>query len=743
MRIIKGYSDFLNFMIAESIIHQTTDFRNFLEYLYYKGGDVSQKVQQILRAIHRMDVKTNINYIGISTRSNDELSFIPDSQFQRFMSQSERDISLKTKSFTSVGRAFRQLLTSFGIPFNDKEIELFANEYKSWWDNNYSNKKFEIVKGQEILKWYLEENYSARQSTLGNSCMRYHDRNHYMKLYAENPDTISMCIVKEGDKISARALLWTLESGEMLLDRIYYTEDSLQNFVQDNTVKALNKKIYSYYTGNTVEGMVVNIQNSIFDRYPYADTMCYVYQKLVDGKPEGTGKISNSRNLKFEGDWRLFQIQSTSGEPSEISHVYSTAYKVWILSSEAIYSQSLSSYVHKSDLNYSKYLNSYLDKEYSVYSDDINDFIPKEYAIVHPELGLVPSNYIFKVFYGYKKKDFEPIEFYKDTKDDNLENFEFKEELLFDRDNYIRIGKILFKMEDLSFIDSIDEYFPKIGVEQAYELTRNQKDNLIEKGLEFLIIRNKYILKIDADILKLKNRTIHYLHPYYDVVKSIIKIGKLPFDNWIETIEDENLKQERLNKLNAYDKFLDGDIIWTINTRFGGNKDKLIEIYMKTFESVFEHGDSEKAFTYRGKENLDLFDLLNEGLFEYYGKKIPKNTIKEYRSLFIKCYKIMLMIYYIEGDTHDSKRFTYSLFNSSERSILGNTFGNSDDTIEAIRESLRKTYRVVFNLVPGAYEIISELDESIGNIDFDNIKRYLRDYIHNGNGSFKLFYEIE
>ena len=72
--------------------------------------------------------------------------------------------------------------------------------------------RLEIVEGDDILKYYLFDNYfrpnSACIGTLWNSCMRQSERNKFMKLYAVNPQVKMLLLLEDDDKVRARALLW-------------------------------------------------------------------------------------------------------------------------------------------------------------------------------------------------------------------------------------------------------------------------------------------------------------------------------------------------------------------------------------------------------------------------------------------------------------------------------------------------------------------------------------------------------
>jgi hypothetical protein len=70
----------------------------------------------------------------------------------------------------NVGRLFVKILTKIKIDFKPKEIEELVNLYKSTYDKINGLKTFHLVKGEEILKYYLEDNYEIKSGDLNNSC---------------------------------------------------------------------------------------------------------------------------------------------------------------------------------------------------------------------------------------------------------------------------------------------------------------------------------------------------------------------------------------------------------------------------------------------------------------------------------------------------------------------------------------------------------------------------------------------
>lgn len=88
---------------------------------------------------------------------------------------------------------------------------------------------FRVVEGPEIQKYYLENNYLPGNGGLNKSCMRNKRKNHFMKMYSDNPNQVKMLILlnKQG-KLLGRALVWKLDipSGKEFMDRIYTVKDS-------------------------------------------------------------------------------------------------------------------------------------------------------------------------------------------------------------------------------------------------------------------------------------------------------------------------------------------------------------------------------------------------------------------------------------------------------------------------------------------------------------------------------------
>lgn len=178
--------------------------------------------------------------------------------------------------------------------------------------------KIEIVKGDEIKKYYLGANYDADpESDLGKSCMRKSSCQPYFDIYVENTDTISLLILRSTEnpeKIKGRAILWSgvdaieysrevVDPNVMFMDRVYTDkEEDVMAFKawankngayykedQDNSESFVPMKAGRPAEG--IEGFVVKVKKPIHENYPYMDTMKYMYDGGIISNKDDLGDI--------------------------------------------------------------------------------------------------------------------------------------------------------------------------------------------------------------------------------------------------------------------------------------------------------------------------------------------------------------------------------------------------------------------------------------------------------------------
>lgn len=170
---------------------------------------------------------------------------------------------------------------------NDSDIEKFVNEFIALTKSMRApeDSKIEEVKGEDIRKWYLSSNYKSTIGQLGGSCMSYPECQRYLDIYTENPERISLLILKDKeDKLLGRALLWKLDNGKLFMDRVYclteYDERLFVNYAKEKGYyyrnNGNNGNIKFFLDGKEVDiqdELYVSVTNSDFDNYPYIDTL--------------------------------------------------------------------------------------------------------------------------------------------------------------------------------------------------------------------------------------------------------------------------------------------------------------------------------------------------------------------------------------------------------------------------------------------------------------------------------------
>ena len=251
------------------------------------------------------------NYIKRVEDEIDVVSFLPKSKYEKVENEWENG-RIKIK----IGRFIRKFLTDFSIQnfkVTDQMIEKFVNLYKSYFSRDTS--KLKIFEGEDVLKYYLEDNYHTingnRAGTLWNSCMRQRERNKFMKLYAKNSDKVKLLVFfSDDDKVRARALLWEGVKDHKdstkeykFMDRIYYVYDHDINFFKDWAKEngyiskweqsAKTEMFFDEGIGEPVKkSLYVILDEYNLSYYPYLDTFKFF--------SFDRGRFSNAQSYNFD-----------------------------------------------------------------------------------------------------------------------------------------------------------------------------------------------------------------------------------------------------------------------------------------------------------------------------------------------------------------------------------------------------------------------------------------------------------
>jgi hypothetical protein len=229
-----------------------------------------------------------------------------------------------------VGRFVRALLTKSGIKFKDAEIEDFVYKYRSEIEKmkDALNKRFRVVKGDDIKKYYHFGKYESEKGDLGNSCMRYDRCQSYLSIYSDNSQASLLIMMSENeeDKIVGRAILWEMEPYEKstkVMDRVYTIRSADIQLFKDwaitNGYWYKEKQDMSEYTSFIFQDketgeiekrqgeFSVNLDNNgEYPSYPYMDSFKYYERKK--------GILYNSSN--FDHDYELTDTEGGDGSCS-------------------------------------------------------------------------------------------------------------------------------------------------------------------------------------------------------------------------------------------------------------------------------------------------------------------------------------------------------------------------------------------------------------------------------------------
>ena len=228
------------------------------------------------------------------------------------------------KAEVGVGRLVRAILKKADIQFKDSEVEDFVYKYRTEVAKlGDVFTRFQILKGEDIRKYYHFEKYENDKGTLGSSCMRYARCQSYLDIYVNNPEQCNLVVLMSDDKddsICGRAILWTDKDGKRIMDRIYTNrtqdEQLFKEFAKREGFYCKRNQNMSEYepfispeTGEE-ENIKTKIELSVksYDQYPYMDSFKYFYE----GHGVHTSYLTNTTDFRYD-----FELTDTDGEHSD------------------------------------------------------------------------------------------------------------------------------------------------------------------------------------------------------------------------------------------------------------------------------------------------------------------------------------------------------------------------------------------------------------------------------------------
>jgi hypothetical protein len=376
VKLINRYLEFILESVSknEMRLHYSDEFRNLLTKISNKidwvklllAAEDSNQISDIYTLIDITDKNDTISFIQVNRilRAEPETVKYPDSDVyflpRKITNVKSNEFWNRGRTEMSIGRWVRRVIFDLHkSSISDSEIEKFVNQYKSSFDDKDKN-NFEIVKGDDIKKWYLSKNYESEKGQLGSSCMRYDRCQQYFDIYTKNPEVCSLLIMKsteDTDKIVGRALLWNLKDGRKYQDRIYTINDSDKILFSQ---WADNNGYQKYDSSHIVKE--VQLGNHDYEKYPYMDTfVCY--------NPSHKLLTSDEDFWPSQG---YYKLRETNGECMTDDFVYSDYADEYISRDRAVYCENIRDYINRDDAVYLDYIDQWAYPNDSIVHSDFH-----------------------------------------------------------------------------------------------------------------------------------------------------------------------------------------------------------------------------------------------------------------------------------------------------------------------------------------------------------------------------------
>lgn len=227
--VMKDFNEYLfESYLAESMLYLSPKLRSHMK-------SIDHNIAREIINLELTDIKPDMTLIDVDDKDDNYLSFTPMKNAKReldkfYPSAQDRFIDIhpspdttdylwynrdrdgiapvyrKGRNLIKIGKFANKVLNG---KYSQSEVEKFVNLFKA--SSPDKMETIDIVRGKDIKYWYNRKNYLYKElGTLGSSCMA--NENDYFDIYTDNPDTCSLLILKENDKLVARALVWKINT---------------------------------------------------------------------------------------------------------------------------------------------------------------------------------------------------------------------------------------------------------------------------------------------------------------------------------------------------------------------------------------------------------------------------------------------------------------------------------------------------------------------------------------------------
>lgn len=244
--------------------------------------DDEEKINQF--SISFLDYEVNPSNI-------DKITFLPANKVNRGLLSSTHinpteSFEAKGRQEISIGKIVNKLYPN---TFTQNVIDEFINDFKAELAKSFS--KFELVEGEDIRHFYLENNYeNSNQGDMNSSCMRYKNTQKFLDIYVNNPEKCKLLILKSDKipgKIKGRAIVWMgtrKPNDRVYMDRIYTLNIPDQKLYIDYAIEhgwlykagqVMHDASYIDKGQKVYSSVAIQLKPKKYDLYPSMDTLQY------------------------------------------------------------------------------------------------------------------------------------------------------------------------------------------------------------------------------------------------------------------------------------------------------------------------------------------------------------------------------------------------------------------------------------------------------------------------------------
>jgi hypothetical protein len=312
---------------------------------------------------------------------------------------------VQSRNYSKLGRFINK---TFPGKFKDKEVEDFVNKFKSKFEKE--EERFKIVDGDDILYYYLCDNYSSTYGTL-DSCMAADDAQEYIQWYADNPKSVNLLVYLDKDGlVKGRALLWNISHAkgdkkfDIFMDRVYYDEDHLVDkfisYAKENGFaykesQNFGESVIIFNSKDHTLPYYIKMNGNPDEYFPYLDTFMYYNSD--------TYTLSNQ---PFDHDLVLdSDLGGSERVRGEYIGEFSNFYNRYIPAIDTICSEHLQDYIYDNMSKYSNYHNSYIPTESAVWSKNLDSYLYKDHSVYSDKFETYIPRDKPELIYGDSKEE--------------------------------------------------------------------------------------------------------------------------------------------------------------------------------------------------------------------------------------------------------------------------------------------------------------------------------------------------